>query len=309
MLISKNFHKTVLQETRVRILKRLSELPHADHELQLLFETGEAIRLRTDVKAEEVHFDFTGTTSSKRLFLTDVATFGICMAAFLSLLGEDLLLNQGLFSILNVTTPQDCFLNARYPAPVTEGAFESANLLATAIVQSLSSMTLKRNLGLGISIPTVLSFEFSPQQIYFDPLLGGSGATSEGAGLDGYSPWSMAQLQTSVEEIERLYPLRLLQSGVRQGSGGKGKSAGGNGILREIEVQADCTLRWLLGQKSAQIKGFKDIQIGLPSEITIFRANGEQISIQNPLGQLRLCQGDRVLAASAGGGGIGKISN
>lgn len=305
-MLSKNNQKTLLQETRARIQKRLNEMPHGDHRMDLNFETGEVIRLHTEIKAEEIHFDFAGTSNSKRLFLTNLATFGTCLGAFLSFLREDFLINEGLFSFINVTTPQGCFLNARYPAPAFEGLAEGSTLLASAVVQSLSAIGSSQSLGMNGSVPTVLSFEFAPNRIYFDPMAGGTGATPESNGLDAYIFWNLSRLQTSIEEIERRYPVLILQSGIRQGSGGKGKSTGGNGVLRETELREACTLRWLIGHRNTQTKNLKGGASGQASEIRIHKASGEEIVIKDTIGHLKLEKGDRVIATSAGGAGYGK---
>jgi N-methylhydantoinase B/oxoprolinase/acetone carboxylase alpha subunit len=308
-ILSKATQKTLLSETQKRISHRIMDLPHGDQRFDLLFETGEVIRMHTEIQNDGIHFDFTGTSNSKRLFLTDAATYGTCMAGILAFLGEDFLLNEGLYSLVTVTTPEGCFLNARYPSPLFEGVAEASSLLAAATVQSLASITSSRSTGLNGAIPTILSFEFGNGKTYFDGMSGGTGASSDSVGIDGYFHWSLNKLQPSVEEIERQYPLRLLQSGIRQGSGGKGSFAGGNGVLRETEVFADCTLKWLLGHRNTQIKGLKGATSGMASEITVLKTSGEKISLTTSRGEIKLQKGDRVTAASAGGGGFGKAND
>jgi N-methylhydantoinase B len=276
--------------------------------MDLQFETGELIRLHTEVSNDEVHIDFAGTSTSSRLFLMDSATYGTCLGAFLSFLGEDFLLNEGIFSILNVTTPQGCFLNARYPSPVFEGMVEASPLLATAVVQSLASIGSAKTLGINGAIPTVLNLQFDSGKTYMDLLAGGTGATSEGDGIDGYYFWNLVRLQTSVEEIERLYPILILQSGIRQASGGKGKSTGGNGVLREIELKENCTFKWLTGHRNTQMKGLKGATSGQAAEITVRKAKGEEVPLTKGYGQMTLEKGDRIIATSAGGGGFGKAA-
>jgi N-methylhydantoinase B len=304
----KNIQKALIQETQKRLLKRLYDLPHGEHRVDLQFETGETIRLHTELKADEIHFDFAGTSSSKRLFLTDMATYGTCLGAVIAFLGEDFLLNEGLYSLVNVTTPEGCFLNAKYPSPVFEGMAEASPLLASAAVQCLSTITQSRNMGLNGAIPTVLSFEFPNGKTYFDGIYGGTGATNDSHGIDGHFFWSLGRLQPSVEEIERTYPVSILQSGIRQSSGGKGKYTGGNGILRETELHETCTFKWLLGHQNTQIKGLKGAQPGEVSEIQILKKSGEKLSLKESHGQMSLEKGDRVIAASAGGGGLGKTT-
>ncbi len=307
-LLSKNLQKTFISETQSRILRKLLDLPHGDQRFDMQFETGEVIRMHAEIQDDGVHFDFAGTSNSKRLFLTDSATYGACMAGVLAFLGEDFILNEGMYSLVTVTTPQGCFLNAKYPAPLFEGMTEAASTLAVAVIQSLAAITSSRASGLNGATPTVMAYEFSPSKIYFDGLAGGTGASAETTGIDGFFHWSLNRLQTSVEEIERQYPLRILQSGIRHNSGGKGKMTGGNGVLRETEIFEDCTLKWLMGHRNTQIKGLKGATGGLAGEITVLKPNGEKISLTDGRGEYKLQKGDKVLAASAGGGGYGKVS-
>jgi N-methylhydantoinase B len=308
-VLHKTVQKTLLTETQHRINRRLMDIPHGEQRFDLQFETGEMIRMRTELDNDGVHFDFAGTSTSKRLFLTDAATYGACMGGVLAFLGEDFLLNEGMYSLVTVTTPEGCFLNAKYPAPIFEGMAEAAAMLSAAAIQSLSSITSSRSTGLNGAIPTILAYEFAGGKNYFDGMAGGTGASSDFPGIDGYYHWSLNKLQPSIEEIERQYPLRILQSGIRQSSGGKGKWMGGNGVLRETEIFEDCTLKWLIGHRNTQIKGLKGATSGLASEITIHKASGEKIPLTESRGEIKLTKGDRVTAASAGGGGFGKLSD
>jgi N-methylhydantoinase B len=305
-ILQKSVQKALLLETQQRINRRLMDIPHGEQRFDLHFETGEIIRMRTELDNDGVHFDFAGTSSSKRLFLTDAATYGACLGGVIAFLGEEFLLNEGIYSLVKVTTPEGCFLNAKYPSPLFEGMAEAAAMLSAAAIQSLSSITSSRSSGLNGALPTILAYEFNNGKIYFDGMAGGTGASSDIAGIDGFYHWSLNKLQPSVEEIERQYPLRVLQSGIRQSSGGKGKWLGGNGLLRETEVFEDCTLKWLIGHRNTQIKGLKGATSGLASEITIHKPNGEKIPLTDSRGEIKLAKGDRVTAASAGGGGFGK---
>lgn len=307
-VLSKSTEKEFLAETQTRLIKKIGDLPRGDRTLEISFESGETVRVRCEIKSQEVSFEFAGTGTSQRLFLTSMATFGTCLGALLSFLNEPMIVNQGVFSIINVTTPQGCFLNARYPAPFFEGANEAANMIASTVYQGLSQITSSQPAGMNATIPSVISLEFSPEKIYFDSLAGGTGATPDSHGIDGYYLWDLSHLQMSIEEIERRYPILIRQSGIRQTSGGKGRYTGGNGILREIEVLADCSLKWLLGQRGTHIKGFKAAHSGQTGELSIIKADGEKVPIQELRGSLSLKKGDRVLAASAGGCGFDKNS-
>src|SRR3954452_6120814 len=47
---------------------------------------------------------------------------------------------------------------------------------------------------------------------------------------------------TPTEAFERAYPMRVRRYSIRRGSGGAGLAAGGDGIVRELEVLEDCTV-------------------------------------------------------------------
>lgn len=305
--LSKNQQKLLFQETKSRLISKLSELPHGDISREIQFEDGEVIRLNLEIKTSEIQIDFAGTSGSQRVFLTDMATFGTCLGSLLAFLKEELLLNEGVFSIIHVTTPQGCFLNAKYPAPFFEGTSEPTFVLANAIFDCLSEITSTVSVGMNGAVPTVLSFEFSKDQVLFEGLPGGTGANSERNGLDAYLFWNLGKYQTSVEEIESSMPILVRQSGVRQSSGGKGRFNGGNGILREIELQQDCRMKWLLGLRNTQTKGLKHALPGSSPEIKIIRYSGEKQELTQSKGTIDLKVGDKIVVGSAGGGGFGKI--
>ncbi len=306
----RNTQAAMIQETKQRILRRLADLPHGETRMTLAFDTGESIRLHTEIMADQIHFEFDGTSQSKRLFLTDHCTYGTCLGAVLAFLGEDFLLNEGIYPLINVTTPQGCFLNARYPSPIFEGMAEASSLLAAAVLQSLSEITSTRSFGVNGAVPIVLSFEFLPDKIYFDFLSGGSGASSDSHGVDSHYFWSLSRQQPSVEKIEKLYPLQINQTGIRASSGGRGLKNGGNGALREILLKQACKLKWVIGHRNTQIKNLKGALHGLESDLRVITASGEEKTLaENSYGEILLAAGDRVIAASGGGGGFGKSSD
>lgn len=306
---SKNAQKNYLAETKNQIQNILSEMATGESRVELNFDTGEVVRLKTEITNGEIHFDFSGSTQSKRMFTTNHTTHGTCVGAVLSFLGKNFVVNEGLFSVISVVTPQDCMLNAKYPAPVFEGLAEVCSLVASGIVQSLSEITGGKSMGLNGTIPTILSFEFADKKVFFDPLAGGSGATKDKNGLDGFYHWTTLNRQASIEQIEKNFPIRIHECAIRTGSGGKGQYTGGHGVSREIEVLEDCSMKWLLGHKNVQAKNLKGALPGQPSEIVRLAADGTSTKLEVSSGSIELKKGDRIQAKSAGGGGFGKANS
>ena len=74
---------------------------------------------------------------------------------------------------------------------------------------------------------------------YYETLGGGHGA---GPGWDGASAMQVHMTNTRntpVEALEHAYPLRVVETRIRRGSGGHGRWRGGDGIVRAIELLAD----------------------------------------------------------------------
>jgi N-methylhydantoinase B len=73
---------------------------------------------------------------------------------------------------------------------------------------------------------------------YYETLAGGHGA---GPGWNGESAMQAHMTNTRntpVEALEHAYPLRVLETSIRRGSGGRGRFRGGDGVVRTLELLA-----------------------------------------------------------------------
>ncbi|HEY9562636.1 MAG TPA: hydantoinase B/oxoprolinase family protein, partial [Nocardioides sp.] len=57
---------------------------------------------------------------------------------------------------------------------------------------------------------------------------------------------------TPIESLERAFPLRVLRYRLRQGSGGTGRMAGGEGIERDLLVLEDVTVSLITERRVSQ---------------------------------------------------------
>ena len=71
---------------------------------------------------------------------------------------------------------------------------------------------------------------------YYETIGGGQGACPDSDGPSGVHVAMSNTLNTPIEALERAYPLRVVRSELRRGSGGAGRFSGGDGIVREIEA-------------------------------------------------------------------------
>jgi N-methylhydantoinase B/oxoprolinase/acetone carboxylase alpha subunit len=60
---------------------------------------------------------------------------------------------------------------------------------------------------------------------------------------------------TPIEALERTFPLRVLRYRLRQGSGGRGRAPGGEGIERDLQVLEDCTVSLITERRVSRPPG------------------------------------------------------
>ena len=71
---------------------------------------------------------------------------------------------------------------------------------------------------------------------YYETLGGGHGAGPSWDGASALQAHMTNTRNTPIESLEHAYPLRVLETRVRRGSGGAGRYRGGDGIERTIEM-------------------------------------------------------------------------
>jgi N-methylhydantoinase B/oxoprolinase/acetone carboxylase alpha subunit len=113
-------------------------------------------------------------------------------------------------------------------------------------------------------------------------------------------------LDTPVEALERAYPVRVHEYGVRRDSGGRGAYAGGDGIVRAIEVLTDATLSLVTERRLSRPWGAEGGEPGAPGENWLLPGGNESAARRLPdKCTVALRAGDVVRVLTPGGGGYG----
>jgi N-methylhydantoinase B len=140
---------------------------------------------------------------------------------------------------------------------------------------------------------------------YYETIAGGMGARPDRPGVSGVHCHMTNSLNTPAEALEFAYPLRVRKYALRAGTGGSGKHAGGDGIVREIEVLADSEVTLLADRRSRGPYGLQGGGDGSPGQTTVLRLDGSEEAIAGKA-NVRLRAGERVRVESPGGGGWGR---
>ena len=250
-----------------------------------------------------------------------VGTSGIQNAIF-NIIDPSLIRNEGTFRPLHFIIPKGNLLNAIHPSPVSGGNTETYNLIASAVMEAFANAVPERccaGSGDTCVLYTGGGFDIKKNRnfgIVMWETVGWGGRYSSDGDNAIMTYCGLTSKTYSTEVSETLYPLRVLNYKLRDGSGGKGKYRGGLGVIREWEVMCE---EFSFGAHSNRYK--------YPAEGLFGGSNGERTEIQVSLkgndkyifpreysnniksntkfSNILLSKGQKFVVKSPGGGGYG----
>jgi N-methylhydantoinase B len=264
-----------------------------------------SVTIRIGRRTAEV--DFTGSAAQCAGSVNAVAaiTQSAVFYVLRCLLDEQVPATSGLMRPIRVIAPAGTIVNARSPAAVAGGNVETSQRIVDTLLRALAraipsripaaSQGTMNNLTLGGADARHGGAPFA----YYETIAGGTGA---GPGCDGASATHSHMtntLNTPVEVLEHVYPVRAHRYSLRRGSGGRGKFRGGDGVIREIEMLVNTQVAVLSDRRkippyglsggSPGAAGKTEIVEGkrtkrLPSKCSFYATAGTVIRIETPGG-------------------------
>lgn len=261
------------------------------------------VRVRVSIDHEaEVVVDFEGTCDEVRRGVnsTLVYTSGYSQYAVRLAVTNRLPWNAGTMAPITVVAPEGSIVACRHPAPTA---------MRTAIGQNVTQLVLR---ALTEAEPPFLAADSCGPDVmaHFNPDVGvapegrvtascGQGARRERDGLVATTFPARAR-RKQIELTEQEGYVRYVRQERRVGSGGAGRTNGGDGMVVEFEfVKCGAMVDVLTQRTHMPPRGLLGGADGLPSFATL---NGESLP---PRFRGRVEVGDRLVLASAGGGGMG----
>lgn len=167
-------------------------------------------------------------------------TYSAVLYVFRSLIEEDIPFNTGIMRPLTLHVPPRSVVNAEHPAPTAGGNVETSQRIVDVLLGALSKAMPDHIPAASSGTMNNVTFGgFDPNRrqnfAYYETIGGGMGASEDSSGKSGVHTHMTNSLNTPLEALEIYLPLRIKKYGLRQGSGGKGKHRGGDGIIREYE--------------------------------------------------------------------------
>jgi N-methylhydantoinase B len=193
----------------------------------------------------KILFDFTGSAVqvAGSMNATEAITRSACYYLVRCLLTEEIPTNEGCFAPIEVVAPEGTIVNARFPAAVAGGNVETSQRIVDVLLRALAQAAPDRlpaasqgtmnNLTIG-GYDAIRRRPFA----YYETIAGGAGASPVGPGASGIHTHMTNTRNTPIEALESHYPLRVLEYGLAERTGGAGRHPGGSGLIRRIELRA-----------------------------------------------------------------------
>lgn len=272
---------------------------------------GDIIELKAAVAidnvAGEVTIDFTGSSGASPLGINVVMNYTHAYSTFAvrSCLNPEQPNNHGSLAPIKVTAPKGSIVNAAYPSPLNArhvvGMFVPMPILK-ALHQVIPDRVLAE--GAGAVWTVQIQGKRANGEAFTSSMFNYSGGMGARLAKPGPSatcyPTGVAAVP--VEVLEASMPIVFDRRELRRGSGGNGRSRGGDGQV--IGFHMLTKEPWLLNAVPSRLDGGPEgLDGGDPGAAGRFLVNGQPVSEAR---KMTMEPGDVVLLETPGGGGYGR---
>jgi len=268
------------------------------------------IRVAVNIQDDQASVDFAGSDPQARGSVN--AVYAITLSAvyyvFRCLVDSEVPNNTGSLRAIRVLAPEGSVVNARPPAPVAGGNVETSqrivDVLLGALAQAMPGRIPAASQG---TMNNTLIGGWDPVRrrafTYYETIGGGMGARPTSDGPSAIHSHMTNTLNTPVEAMEYAYPIQVVRYELRSGSGGAGRFRGGEGLRRDLLLQAEATASLLSERRRGRPYGLAGGQAGASGENLLIRAGHEERLPGK--GEVELRSGDILSIRTPGGGGWG----
>ncbi|ADD05154.1 N-methylhydantoinase (ATP-hydrolyzing) B [Natrialba magadii ATCC 43099] len=294
----------VIDYSRERIENELTALPDGTYEATDYLEgdgvTDDDIEISVAVTIDgaSVDVDFSGTAAQLAGNLNAPRAVATSAVYFVvrCLTDPEIPPNHGCYEPVSVHAPNGTLLNPEPPAAVVGGNVETSQRVTDVVFTAFAEAAPDRVPAQGQGTMNNLTIGARDGSFtYYETIAGGFGARADRDGMDGVQVGMTNTLNTPVESLETEYPLRVERYALREGSGGRGRFRGGEGLERTVTVEADATVSLLTERRRhapAGVAGGEDGATGenlldgepVPAKTTVDVDAGTTVTVRTPGG-------------------------
>jgi N-methylhydantoinase B len=281
------------------------------------------VRLKLTVNGDAIHVDFDGSDPQCAGAINSpyANTAAAIYTALQFFLAPDAPPNAGMFAPISFSLPEDCWLNAKWPAPVvgcttiTSGKVQSA--IWQAVAKALPDLAIAPTCADANWFVAAVRGKDGRIDVFSDIPAGGWGGTPYNDGLNVTLDPLGNCTNMPAEAAELLYPIEVEAFDLRSDSGGPGENRGGLGarfrfrFIEGGELSIE-TSRTLEGSPGVNGGGFSPVQVLIkerPDGVRkVIGGTSEDGSWTSPLlSSHKFGPGESFEFLSTGGGGWGTV--
>ena len=202
------------------------------------------VMVRVDHASRSAVIDFTGSSPQHRgnYNAPQAVTRAVVLYVFRTLVGKPIPLNEGCLKPLTIIVPEGTLLNPVAPAAVIAGNTEVSQSACNALYGALGVVAAAQG--------TMNNFIWGNETFQnYETIAGGTGAGPGFDGCDAVQSHMTNTRMTDPEVLEKRFPVRLEEFGIRRDSGGAGRWRGGDGAVRKLRFLAPVTVTTLCGSR------------------------------------------------------------
>ena len=262
------------------------------------------IKVGIDIEGGSARVDYEGTSLQAQEPLNSVfhVTVAATTFALKMVFDPQMPVNQGFYEVVDIVAPRGTLVNPMPPAPVSAYT-ETSQRIVDVVLRALAQIVPERVPAASGGTMTNVSFG-GRGWAFYETIGCGFGARPSADGVDGVHVNMTNTLNTPIEVLEQLYPIRVLRYELRSGSGGLGKYRGGLGIVREYLALDHVKVSIAGNRVRSRPWGLNGGLPGKPARYIVVRSNGAVEELP-PIASVELAPGERLIVETPGGGGYG----
>jgi 5-oxoprolinase (ATP-hydrolysing) len=284
----------VQDNAAAQVAAEIARLPDGTHRFADALDDGTPIAVAIHIAGSTMEIDFAGTGAEVdgNLNAPRAVTVAAVLYVLRCLVGAPIPLNAGCLRPVTLRVPSGSILDPSAGRAVAGGNVETSQRVVDVLLAALGLAAASQG--------TMNNLTFGDDAFgYYETIAGGAGGTRHRSGASGVHTHMTNTRITDPEVLESRFPVRLIELSLRRGSGGAGRHAGGDGVVRELELLAPLEVSILSERRLLHPFGLDG---GGPGAAGRNLHNGRELAGR---ARFRAAAGDRVRIETPGGGGFG----
>ena len=242
----------ILERTARRLAAELAAWPDGEAEAEGFLDNDGAesapvrIAVRAEKRGDRLTLDLSGCAPQTRgpVNVNAWTARSVALLAVLAASDPTVPLNSGLLRTVDFVIPEGLVVNPRYPATINL-YFPTSVMIYTCVLSALGRLNPARAVAPSGLVTGAVSLGYrngARPLVQYELGATGLGGTSQHDGTPIVHPMNHFTAGSPVEVVESEYPVLVRRYDIWTDSAGAGRTRGGIGYVRELQVQEDCLL-------------------------------------------------------------------